>query len=896
MIYAEVAVNTAVDQSFHYHVPVMVMDLVQVGSLIRVSFGTAMQPGIVIALSEHSPVQQTKPILEVYDPEPVVTDKQIALARWLSAQYLCPLGLCLWLFLPPGIVGKRDQRVELLREDLSGDNATETALIDLLKRRGALTGTQINRALKRQNWRGAVKSLKARGGLYTRSILLPPRAKPRKIQVAALTIDPAHLPHVRGRLGKPSRTSDLLTILLDMDAETILVLDVLALPGVGNATLGQVIDSGAARLVDGTTLELTARAEDALFDLRGGEQDEAILRVLAREDEPIDVSWVYAQTGAKLDDLKRLETYGLITLGEKETIRDSLADRSFMPMLPPQLTAGQREAWAAVKAAPMGSTVLLHGVTGSGKTEIYLRAIQRTLAEGRSALFLVPEIALTPQTIRRVMARFSEKTAVVHSRLSEGERYDTWRRARAGELNVIIGTRSALFAPLPDVGLIILDEAHDQSYKQSPPVAAPYYDAWAVAKEMAAQNQAVVILGSATPDIETYFQAQEGTIHYVPLPDRIMGHRVRVMEQADKRQVKTRYRIETNNTADAMALPLPDVHVVDMRDELKAGNVTMFSHELHAALSDVLAQGQQAILFLNRRGTSTYVFCRDCGAVAQCPRCDTPLTDHHHAETLQCHHCGFTTPTPQQCVKCGSKRIKFFGAGTQQVEEAFKAAFPDSIALRWDADSTRQAGQHDLILERFMAQQADVLIGTQMVAKGLDLPLVTLVGVISADTGLNLPDFRTGERTFQVLTQVAGRAGRGLLGGRVVLQTYQPEHIAIQAAANHDYKMFYEAEIQQRYALGYPPYRRLARIVFRDANERRAQDAAEQCAAALNAHMERTNSTHVALIGPVPCFFTRRNRLYRWHILIRAPDPAHFLAGVDLPHDAIVDVDPVDML
>jgi primosomal protein N' len=573
-----------------------------------------------------------------------------------------------------------------------------------------------------------------------------------------------------------------------------------------------------------------------------------------------------------------------------QQIRDSLT--RFVPDSTPLSVYGEGEGEGLQKDS---HCFLLHGVTGSGKTEIYLRAIELAIAQGRGAIFLVPEIALTAQTVRRVASRFPGRVAVVHSRLSDGERYDTWRRARDGLISVVVGARSALFTPLPDVGLIILDEEHDSSYKQAiSPVGPPYYHARAVAEFMTRQNNGMLILGSATPDVETMYRAQRGDITLLKLPSRIMGHRGRIIEQAERTGVAARYY--PARAEDAMMIDLPPVSVVDMRRELKAGNTSIFSRELQTALADALRRREQAILFLNRRGTSTYVFCRDCGYVAACPRCDTPLTHHQNEDLLRCHRCGFEGPTPTTCPQCGSGRIKFFGAGTQQVERALLDLFPTTRVLRWDADTASNPELHDIILTRFLEHKADVLVGTQMVAKGLDLPMVTLVGVVSADTALNLPDFRAGETTFQLLTQVAGRAGRGLLGGRVVLQTYQPEHYAIATAANHDFDDFYAREIGFRRELGYPPFRRLARVVFQDESEARARSEAQAAADVLRARLEQLQMTGTELIGPAPCFFSRVNNIYRWHLLLRGPEPNEVFAGMEIARGWHIDVDPADVL
>lgn len=538
---------------------------------------------------------------------------------------------------------------------------------------------------------------------------------------------------------------------------------------------------------------------------------------------------------------------------------------------------------------------LLHGVTGSGKTEIYLHAIAEVIAQGRQAIFLVPEIALTPQTIRRVAQRFPNQVAVVHGSLGTGERYDTWRRAREGEINIIVGTRSALFTPLPDVGLIILDEEHDHSYKHAPALLPPYYHAREVAEKLADFNEATVILGSATPDIESFYRAQKGELQYLHMPARIMGHRQRIEKQAKKRGVKLAYQA-LNGDSDAMTIDLPPVTIVDMREELKAGNRSMFSRDLKLVLKGVIERNEQAILFLNRRGQASYVFCRDCGYVVECDNCDTPMTYHRHGDLMRCHHCGHRQESPEICPECGSDKIRFFGAGTQQVEQALHKEFPEIRTVRWDRDTADKPDLHEMILAKFAGGDADIMVGTQMIAKGLDLPLVTLVGVISADPGLALPDFRARERAFQILTQVAGRAGRGILGGQVIIQTYNPQHPSIMMAGGHDYEGFYDLEIESRREMGYPPYRRLARILVQNAHPIEAQRQIESAAEQLKHFIDKHNLTDTHLIGPAPCFFSRIDRLYRWQVLIRSTNPNLLLQHIQIRNGWYIDIDPVDIL
>ena len=494
----------------------------------------------------------------------------------------------------------------------------------------------------------------------------------------------------------------------------------------------------------------------------------------------------------------------------------------------------------------------------------------------------MPEIALTPQTIRRFAARFPGKVTVWHSELGDGERFDVWRRVRTNHpaTQVVVGSRSALFLPFPSPGLIVLDEEHEQSYME---VRTPRYHARTVAIEMGRISGAPVLLGSATPALETYYAAQRGEIELLVLPHRIISNRA-----AGAQMLELPLSIDDGE--------LPKVQIVDMRQELRVGNRSMFSRALSTGLKHVLAAGQQAILFLNRRGTATFVLCRDCGHVETCPRCAVPLTYHGANAMLICHHCNRRCPVPTTCVECGSRRIRHFGAGTQRLEEAVKLEFRDARTLRWDRDVTGVKGAHDAILDRFVKHEADILIGTQMIAKGLDLPLVTLVGVIAADTGLFLPDFRANERTFQLLTQVAGRAGRSALGGSVIVQTYHPEHYAIRAASQHDYVGFYRQEMGFRREQGYPPVRRLAKLVYYHSQRDGAQAEAIRVAESLRTEIERLALPDADLIGPAPCFFSRQRGSYRWQVVVRSPDPALLLRRLAVPVGWRLDIDPVDLL
>jgi len=821
MFYAEIAVDAAVSSSFTYHIPPYLQGQVQPGHLVRVSFGTAMQNGIVLALTDATPDFTTKPILEVLDPQPVMTPAHLALAHWLSRTTLAPIGPCLWLMLPPGFTGRSQKRILLRTPDAIGQTALEFAVLEQLAARPVITFDQLERDIKDKGLTKTLNALEKRGLIEVQAELAKPTVKPRTIRTVQLIETPAAL-----RSDKQKR----------------------------------------------------------------------IVAYLAGQSAPLDVEQVVRATATDTASVTALEKKGIIALGERFAWRDSLADRDFVANAPLTLTSDQQAVWQPIETALVAretAAFLLHGITGSGKTEIYLYAIARTLAQGQQAIFLVPEIALTPQTIRRVAERFPGQAAIVHGSLSAGERYDTWRRARAGEIGVIVGTRSALFTPLPDIGLIILDEEHDHSYKHQPPFHPPYYHARSVAEYLMKQQRGVLILGSATPDLESYYRAQRGDLTYLHLPARILGHRARIQAQAARAGVTARY---TPISDEALAIGLPPVHIVDMRDELKTGNRSMFSRLLHEQITGTLGRGEQAILFLNRRGQASYVFCRDCGTTVTCARCSLPLTYHRAGDALRCHHCGHTQMAPTTCPTCGSSRIRHFGAGTQQVEEELKREFPEVRALRWDADTAEKPADHEAILAAFTNHEADVLIGTQMIAKGLDLPMVTLVGVVNADPGLALPDFRASERGFQLLTQVAGRAGRGVLGGDVVLQTYQPQHPAIQAAARHDYARFYADEITARRNLGYPPFRRLVRLLVQSPQPHTAQQEASAAAAMLRERLERNNMTESRLIGPAPCFFGRIDRQYRWQVLLRSPNPMLALQNLVLKPNWSLDVDPVDVL
>ncbi|RIX49930.1 primosomal protein N' [Paenibacillus nanensis] len=585
---------------------------------------------------------------------------------------------------------------------------------------------------------------------------------------------------------------------------------------------------------------------------RAAKQREALQWMYGRE-EPIALQELAQQTGVSSASIKPLVEKGLLELREVEKERDPYAHRQFTRTSPLPLTEGQREVFGRIAEAldaRQGRTMLLHGVTGSGKTEVYLQSIQYCLDQGRQAIVLVPEISLTPQMVERFKGRFGDAVAVLHSRLSSGERFDEWRKIRSKKAQVAIGARSAIFAPFEQIGLIIIDEEHESSYKQE---ESPKYHARDVAVRRAKQHGAAVVLGSATPSLESFAAASRpaanpGASALLPMPYRVGGR------------------------------PMPPVEVVDMREELRAGNRSMFSRQLHAALQERLERGEQSVLLLNRRGYSTFVMCRSCGHTAACPHCDISLTFHQKSRVLRCHYCGHAEGAPAECPECGSEHIRYFGTGTQRVEEELAKLFPGIRVIRMDVDTTSEKHAHEKLLKQFGDRQADVLLGTQMVAKGLDFPYVTLVGVIAADTSLHLPDFRAAEKTFQLLTQVAGRAGRHELEGEVVIQTYTPEHYAITTAQTHDYAAFVSEELRHRSVMGYPPYCRLVLVTMSHEQLPLLSTVSERFAAELRELAEHEGvlaplgsglPRALEVLGPVASPIARMKDRYRFQCVIK---------------------------
>lgn len=644
------------------------------------------------------------------------------------------------------------------------------------------------------------------------------------------------------------------------------------------ALLPAVVRSGRVKRKTRKTLHLNPEIDlgEELPKLqKRARKQAAILQALVRHGGVAATLTLQQETGAGASVIKRLESKGFVTVTEDTVDRDPFADDIILPTQPQAATVEQRQALDSIIAAVEAQrfqVFLLHGVTGSGKTEVYMQAIARCLKLGREAIVLVPEIALTPQTCERFRARFGDLVSVLHSGLSDGERFDEWTRIHDGRAKVVVGARSALFAPFRKLGLIVVDEEHENTYKQD---EAPRYHARDTAVVRAKKENAVVVLGSATPSLESYANACSGKYARLELSQRVDGRR------------------------------LPAMELVDMRAEaMLQGGARIFSRRLVDLIRERVENREQTILFLNRRGFATQMMCTHCGFVAECPDCSVTFTYHRQRQQLVCHMCGRVETAPFVCPKCKDPEIRYTGLGTEKLEAAARKLFPKAVIARMDSDTMVRRNAHKKTLLAFRAGRTDILLGTQMIAKGLDFPKVTLVGVIFADLGLYLPDFRAGERTFQLLTQVAGRAGRGELGGRVVVQSYTPFHPALQSALRYDWKEFYTQELEARTALGFPPAGHAVLIHFRGPDDTKVQSVAEAFAAELAPVLP----ADVKVAGPVPAPIAKIRGRFRYHLLLRTPAIVRLarvlrrkLVEQKLPSeykgvDIHADVDPLSLL
>ncbi|MBS4172464.1 primosomal protein N' [Bacillus sp. FJAT-49736] len=618
----------------------------------------------------------------------------------------------------------------------------------------------------------------------------------------------------------------------------------------GNVEVRYTVKSkGNKKMLTSFSLLLSMEDLEKLIDsypTKAVKQKQILECFLSSGKKILTINEISNNTGASLSTVRPLVQKGYLLEKQQEVYRDPYQDRIFERTEPLRLTEEQNQVIGPIIRSideVRHETFLLYGVTGSGKTEVYLQSIQKVLGNGKEAIVLVPEISLTPQMVRRFKGRFGDDVAVLHSGLSVGEHYDEWRKIQRKEVKVVVGARSAIFAPFENLGIIIIDEEHETSYKQE---ENPRYHAKDVAIFRGNYHSCPVILGSATPSLESFARAQKGVYTLLSMKKRM-------------------------NNKD-----LPKVSIVDMREELRSGNRSIFSRELFSKLQDRLEKKQQSVLFLNRRGYSSFVMCRDCGFVIQCPHCDISLTYHSHSNQMKCHYCGHEATVPNTCPECNSEHIRYFGTGTQKVEEEIGKLIPEARVVRMDVDTTSRKGSHERLLQQFQEGKADILLGTQMIAKGLDFPNITLVGVLSADTMLHLPDFRSSEKTFQLLTQVSGRAGRHELEGEVVIQTYTPEHYSIELAGKQDYNRFYKQEMIMRKVGSYPPFYYLALITVSHEELLKVVSVTEKIAKFIRTKI----SEESIILGPVTSPIPRINNRYRYQCLIkykREPDLARNL-------------------
>ena len=862
---------------------------VQRGSALALPWRDTITLGIAVRVTDHTEIADPRDALAVLDPNPLLSREQMALAEWIAERYLAPLFTALTLFLPPHT---RPHPFAHKPPDEPSDAPPDTPD-------------------------------QAPG----RASLLPPAPTPPQILTLA---DPAAIETLPATAR--SRPANLLERLADGPVEIAEARRILG----GKQSLERWLAQTSLARQTADTIESAIPPQEARAAAKSLRRTAAqrrqlsLLNLLATA--PIEEQKARQKSGATRADLEALKTHGWVSsLSEHPPSEQPPSEKppsgklhsgqppyaggppllaaggSAAPSLtsapplvpaptptsapPPTLTPPQNHAATTIRTALAQArktrlhprrpdtpprSFLLHGVTGSGKTEVYLAAAADALAHGESVIALVPEIALAPQTVARFEARFPGQVAVRHSGLRPAEAREQWRQMWAGERRIVVGPRSALFAPLRNLGLIIIDEEHEWTYKQAEP--HPRYHARDAAARLAALSESVIVLGSATPDIATMQQARAGAHHLLELPTRV--------ESPPQSLPRPTPPPET---------PLPEIEIIDLRDELRQGNRSIFSRALSDALSTALNAGEQALLFLNRRGLAAYV-CRACGAAVECADCQLPLTLHRAGPVLQCHECGRRERAASSCPTCGDARVRPMSFGLQRLEDELRARFGDLPVSRWDRDSLRAAGGHTAILDEFASGRSRVLIGTQMIAKGLDVPAVTVAGVINADLSLRLPDYTAPERTFQLLTQVAGRAGRGGAPGRVIIQTYSPDHYAVQSAAAHDYAGFYEAEMRLRAPFDYPPFGRLAKIICSARKAADADDLAETVRDRLARAAAVAEEPPPQIIGPSQPWPARLRGRHRRQLTLRGPDPAPLLRAVELPRGCTVEIDPTSLL
>ena len=770
------------------------------GTRVLVPFRRSERIGWVVGPGSGEGLSGIRPILDVLEDEPSVPGELLDLARWMAEYYLAPLGLVLRGLLP-SLLSDSSRDYLALGGPCEGDGSPRERR--LLAALASAAGPRRVRTLRRELGMGSlwreIRSLTARG--LVRHETVPPRE-----------------------------------------------------PAVKTRRVVRI-----ARWV--STLDLR---EDLLG--RAPRQREAY-ELLESAGGAMELAHLLEGGGFSRSVISGLEEKELVRVVDEEVVRDPFREEEPPPPRPLVPTPDQKAALGSLLCALEESQpvpFLLHGITGSGKTLVYIELLKEVvLRRGMGAIVLVPEIALTPQTVSRFRAHFGDQVAVLHSGLSQGERFDAWRQLRRGERRIAVGARSAIFAPVHPLGAVVVDEEHDGSYKQS---EGPRYHARDVAVVRAARAGAVCVLGSATPSLESWANAKKGKFRLLSLPERVGGGALPPVEVVDLREV-WKDRGGTSGPSGGNSARRPSG---------RGPAHGILSSRLVDAVRSRLAREEQVILLLNRRGYSSFIQCRECGEVWRCPHCAVSLTFHRVTGRLLCHYCRHQEPVPQRCLRCGGEDLGFRGLGTEQVERVVAEAFPGARIARMDVDTTSGKGAHHEILGRFGRGEVDILLGTQMIAKGLDFHRVTLVGVVNADVGIHLPDFRASERTFQLLSQVAGRTGRGALGGEVIIQTSLPDHYTVQAALSHDYLTFAGRELEERHHPAYPPHTRLANVVVSSPEEEVAAREAERGARWVRRDLSSAGFTGeggVELVGPAPAPIERLHGRWRWHFLLRSPSP-----------------------
>jgi primosomal protein N' (replication factor Y) (superfamily II helicase) len=819
--YADVALALHVDDTFTYRLPQSIQDVAQVGARVLVPVGRKLTTGYIVAL--HDRIREgsrlndleIKEVEQLVDVVPLITPEVLQITRWVSEYYASPWGEVLKAALPPGISAKIEQFLSL----------TENGKAELA------------------DWR-------RRGVSTIKALLLDLISANGEISLQAAA-------KVLGQVQAANAARELEREGLIVGAQR------------SRGAITRKKFQRAVRLMSEVELDQLANGQ-GLTDAQ-----RQIVQALKSADGPLFLKDLLRSAGVGESAIKTLAKKGVVRVFEQASRRDPLANVALPSVEMHELTAAQDAVLREIQK-PLDqqayATFLLHGITGSGKTEVYLRAMRTALSLGRSAMMLVPEIALTPVFSRRLRAQFGDQVAIFHSSLSKGERFDEWTRVRNGEARIVIGTRSAVFAPIANLGLVIVDEEHESTYRQQD---SPYYNGRDTAIVRAQKESAVVVLGSATPSLESFHNARVGRYHYLHLPDRIANR------------------------------PLAAARIIDMREVFaRYGKPRIFSDELLAAIEETHARGEQSIILLNRRGYSSFVLCRSCGESIHCPNCDVTLTYHRSERVIVCHYCNHRQAAPSACPTCEGRYIYYIGEGTEQIEELLSKLFPALRIARIDRDTTARRSLFEKSLLDFGAGRLDLLVGTQMLAKGHDFPNVTLVGVVSVDAGLALPDFRSAERTFQLLTQVAGRAGRGDRPGQVLIQTYHPYHYALKHAAAQDYAGFYDEEIRYRQNHSYPPFVALASLLVHGPDLSKTRTTALE----LRKEFDLANQDRACrVLGPAPAPLARLRNEHRIQLLVKSRSrrrlrqlvDAAVAAAIARGHNARmidVEIDPITIM